>query len=264
MVQAQISELITAVQNVQAQLTASEAARTALQAQVDRMGRASGERKIGVDTRNLGRPSQFNGTVSAWRDWSVVFHSYASLVHPALKGEMLRVERLPTAETNAGLVNDEQVQASSDLYHLLLHSTSRPALDRVVNAGSAELLRVWQLLVERYDPHIRSRTAGQLLCLLHFDFSGDVLAKLEAYERDLALYEQASGEKISDGVRVGIVLNRVTDTELATHLLLNSERFQTWASFDESFWMSRVRGRQRRELTRWVVEPTTRAQNRWR
>ena len=101
MVEAQIRELVTAVQNVQAQLTASEAARTALQAQVDRMGRASGERKIGVDTRNLGRPSQFNGTDSAWRDWSVVFRSCAALVHPALKGEMQRVERLPTAETNA-------------------------------------------------------------------------------------------------------------------------------------------------------------------
>ena len=114
MVEAQISELISAVQNVQAQLTASEAARTALQAQVDRMGRPSGERKIGMDTRNLGRPSQFNGTFSAWRDWSVVFRIYAALVHPALKGEMLRVERLPTAETNAGLLDDEQVQASSD------------------------------------------------------------------------------------------------------------------------------------------------------
>ena len=96
-----------------------------------------------------------------------------------------------------------------------------------LGAGSAEGLRAWQLLVERYDPHIRLRTAGQLLSLLQFDFSGDMLAKLEAYERDLALYEQASG----DGLRVGIVLNRVTDTELATHLLLNSERFQTWALF---------------------------------
>ena len=114
-------ELATAVQSVQAQLMVSEAARTTLQAQVDRMGRASGERKIGVDTRNLGRPSQFNGTDSAWRDWSVVFRSYAALLHPALKGEMQRVERLPTAETNAGLLDDEQVQASSDDYHLLLH-----------------------------------------------------------------------------------------------------------------------------------------------
>ena len=138
-------------------------------------------------------------------------------MHPALKDEMQRVERLSTAETNAGLLESEQVQASTDLYHLLLHSTSGPALD-VANAGSAEGLRAWQLLVERYDPHIRSRTAGQLLSLLQFDFSGNMLAKLEAYERDLALYEQASGEKISDGFRVGIVLNRVTDTELSTHL----------------------------------------------
>ena len=58
-----------------------------------------------------------------------------------------------------------------------------------------------------------------------------MLAKLEAYDRDLALYEQASGEKISDGMRVEIVLNRVTDAKFATHLLLNSERFQTWTLF---------------------------------
>ena len=38
---------------------ASEAALSNLQAQVERLGRATGERKIGVDTRNLGRPSQF-------------------------------------------------------------------------------------------------------------------------------------------------------------------------------------------------------------
>ena len=85
------------------------------------------------------------------------------------------------------------------------------------------------------------------MSLLQFDFSADMLAKLEAYERDLA---------------VGIVLNRVTDTELATHLLLNSERFQTWPSFEENLWMSRVQGQQRQELTRCVVEPMIRTQHR--
>ena len=49
------------------------------------------------------------------------------------------VERLPTAETNAGLLEGEQGAGESrPLYHVLLHSTSGPALDRVVNAGSAE------------------------------------------------------------------------------------------------------------------------------
>ena len=58
-------------------------------------------------------------------------------MHPALKDETQGVERLSTAETTAGLLESGQVQASNDLYHLLLHSTSGPALDRVVNAGSA-------------------------------------------------------------------------------------------------------------------------------
>ena len=137
------------------------------------------EPKVGVDTRNLGRPSQFNG-------------DSACGTGPAL---VQLVERLPTAETNAGLLDDEQVQASTDLYHLHLHSTLGPALDRVVNAG----------IGRRALCLARSRTTGQLLSLLQFDFSGGMLAKLEAYERDLALYEQASGEKISDGLRVGIV-----------------------------------------------------------
>ena len=63
MVEVQIRELVTAVQSAQAQLTASEAARTTLQAQVDRMGRASGERKIGVDGTSGGLLSSMAQTV---------------------------------------------------------------------------------------------------------------------------------------------------------------------------------------------------------
>ena len=122
----------------------SEAARSNLQAQVELLGRTICERKIGVDTRNFGRLSQFNGTDSAWRDWSVVYRSNAALVHPAPKDEMPRVERLPTAETNTGFF-----ETSSDLHHLFLHSTSGPVSDRVVNAGSAEGLRAWQQLVRK-------------------------------------------------------------------------------------------------------------------
>ena len=116
------------------------------------------------------------------------------------------------------------MQASGDLHHLLLHSTSGLALDRVVNAGSAEGLCAWQLLVERCDPHMRSRTAGQLLSLLQFDFSGDMLAKLEAYERDLALYEQASGEKISDGSCMSGYHRSVANAESWSHMLTRHGR----------------------------------------
>ena len=230
MVEAQIRELVTAVQNVQAQLTASEAARDDWRRWIEWDEPLGSGRSAWTRGTSGGLLSSMAQTAPGGIG-PVVFRSCAALVHPALKGEMQRVERRSTAETNAGLLEGEQVQASTDLYHLLLHSTSGPALDRVVNAGSAEGLRAWQLLVERYDPTHQVENSRATLEPLQFDFSGDMLAKLEAYERDLALNEQASEEKISDGLRVGIVLNLVTDTELATHLLLNSERFQTWALF---------------------------------
>ena len=65
MVEPHIREPITAVQSVSSTTDGPARRHGRLQAQVERFGRASGERKIGVDTWNLGRPSQFNGTDSA-------------------------------------------------------------------------------------------------------------------------------------------------------------------------------------------------------
>ena len=130
MVEAQIRELVTAVQSVQAQMTASEEARTTLQAQVDRMGRASGERKIGVDTRNLGRLLSVQ-----WHRQPLVglFSCLSQLRGPGASG-----------------TGGEDAARGA-------------AADGVVNAGSAEGLCAWQLLVERYDPHIRSKVARRVI-----------------------------------------------------------------------------------------------------
>ena len=55
MVEAQLMELATAVQSVQAQLMVSEVARTNLQAQVERLNRSTGERKdLCCDTETSG------------------------------------------------------------------------------------------------------------------------------------------------------------------------------------------------------------------
>ena len=69
-----------------------------------------------------------------------------------------------------------------------------PALDRVVNAGNLEGLEAWRQLTLRYEPRVRSRFAGQLLELLNYSFAGDVVARLEALERDIRAYEKNSGE----------------------------------------------------------------------
>ena len=70
-----------------------------------------------------------------------------------------------------------------------------------------------------------------LLSLLNLDFSGDLSARMEAFEREFADYEQASQEQASDGIRVSAVLQRLEESTMEQHLLLNSERLTKWADF---------------------------------
>ncbi len=46
---------------------------------------AAGRGGLGIDTRVLGKPDYFDGQDAKWRDWCVVFKSYASLVNPRLR-----------------------------------------------------------------------------------------------------------------------------------------------------------------------------------
>ena len=94
----------------------------------------------------------------------MLFRSYVGLVSEDLVGLMAPAEAAdPSTLMNAGLANDGVRSASRDSYHLLLHLTTGPALDRVVNCGDGEGLRAWHSIVERFDPTFRSRSAGILL-----------------------------------------------------------------------------------------------------
>ena len=85
----------------------------------------------------------------------------------------------------------------------------------------------WSRVVERYDPKLRSRSAGLLLELLRFDFAGDMLTRIEEFERSVVTFQNASAEQVSSGMKVGMVLNRLPDSELATHLLTRQTRRAT-------------------------------------
>jgi hypothetical protein len=219
----QIQQLGAAVAELQQRLAEAEA-----------RGAAAGQRaepRVGVDTRSLGKPQAFDGSDARWRDWSVVFKSYATLVNPALTVAMREAEVSDTPALRELEPTEARRIAAADLYHLLLHLTTGPALDRVVNAGESEGLEAWRSLTMRYNPRLRSRAAGQLMELLKWDFSGEVMARIESFERAIATYQGAANEVLSDNLKIGIVLNRIADTELATHLVFHADRLNTWGLF---------------------------------
>ena len=83
----------------------------------------------------------------------------------------------------------------------------------------------------RFDPKLASRSAGLLLELLQRDFGGDLVAKMESFEKSVSQYQSNSNEVLSDAMRIGIVLNRLGDSDLTAHLLFNSARLTAWRAF---------------------------------
>eukprot|EP00971_Amphidinium_carterae_P167437 3317517-Amphidinium_carterae.1 len=74
----------------------------------------------------------------------------------------------------------------------------------VRDTSEQEGLTAWQRLVEQYEPQQRTRFAGQLQALLSWKFAGDIEGRIEAFEREILRYEHASGDVVSDALRVGI------------------------------------------------------------
>ena len=99
-------------------------------------------------------------------------------------------------------------------------------------------------------PRVKTRLAGVLLGLLNLNFFGDLLARKEASERDLAQHKQVSQEQASEGIRVGVALQRPEEFTLKQHLLLNSDRLAKWADFRVDVINVRQAQRDQRTLVR--------------
>ena len=71
-------------------------------------------------------------------------------------------------------------------------------------------------------PKLRSRSAGVLLELMRFDFTGDFLSEMKEHERSVLTSQNVSGETVSSAMNVGTVLNRL----IAKHLDHTMRDFQ--------------------------------------
>jgi hypothetical protein len=69
--------------------------------------------------------------------------------------------------------------------------------------------------------------------ILGWSFAGDVVARLEAFEREVTQWKAVSQETISDGILIGVVMRNLEDGSLKQHLIMNAERLKTWSDFRE-------------------------------
>ena len=83
----------------------------------------------------------------------------------------------------------------------------------------------------RWGPKLRSRLARILPELMTSDFTCELLSTMEECEGAVPPIQNVSGETALSAMKVGMVLNRRRDSELASHLVMNAERLKNWHDF---------------------------------
>ena len=86
--------------------------------------------------------------------------------------------------------------------------TRSDPLNVVVNSGRGEGLVACGRLLQRYDNVAATSLSGLLLGLMSWSFGGDMQARIELFERELARYEKRASEIICLNQRMGWVLVR--------------------------------------------------------
>ena len=185
---------------------------------------------MGIDTRLLGKPHDFSGKLDDWRDWSVVFEGYAAAAVPGVEAGMTRATEANSIVLNATL-EASVVRVSQQLYWMLLMLCKNTALQIVVGAGRGEGLEAWKLLVERYEPRLRTRYAAQFMKIMSFSSQGYLLERLGLWEREIQLYENGSGKELDAELRIETFMLRLPGGPMKTHLLMRVDVLRTWTDF---------------------------------
>ena len=185
--------------------------------------------------KGLNEISRFGdpSTRETWSDWSFTFRQ-AVYRDEVLRSAMLAAEAAATtAECYNAVVDERARQVSTELYYFMALKIRGPYLTIVQNAGDGEGLVAWKTLTSRTEPRSTKSFTGGVVMLLGFDMSGDVLQRLEAFERKVAEVEKLTTETISESLKIGICLKNMTDPKLQEHAILHGARLDTFAKFKQ-------------------------------
>ena len=184
-----------------------------------------------VDTRVLGKPSIFTGKPEQWRDWSFNFKSYCAAVNDAITNAMDEYGKLTEGVLRVALEEDMK-KITVQLSYMLILSCKDAATEKIRNSGDPQHgLEIWRLFLIEYEPASRSRHGGMLVGILASKFRGTGIDELDKWEGAIKVYQDSSGEQVSDAIRIATVMNNLQEGPLLSHLQLNSDRYEKYGEF---------------------------------
>ena len=181
-----------------------------------------------LDPRLMDRPKPFAGDAKLWRDWSDSFQGFVRVADPKIHTAMETAKEWKTPQLLAEM-EEPMRNASIALYHILTSLLREEAAARRRSCSDPmNGLEVWHRLVCEYQPNLGNRFMALYLELQSFQWDGKSLHLLEAWLARITEYENQSGRKFDDYLKMAVVANRMKQCELRTHLRLHVQTYKDW------------------------------------
>ena len=189
-----------------------------------------------VDTRAIGKPPPFTGELAAdgrpeglhWGQWAFLFRAYVGAYNATARAA------LENAETSAEpIIVDDLLEArseelSSQVFYILALTLRGRALGVVQRVPEGNGMEAWRQLCAEYEPRLPGRFQAMLQALLSPQAGPDPVQSLYEWERRVAIYENQSGDHLSDPIKRAVLTSHLASGALRAHLNLHSARLGTY------------------------------------
>ena len=178
-------------------------------------------------------PDSFSGKEEDWRVWSPKFRSYVGAMAKGQVGVWMDHARAHQAlECKLNSLAPAAHAPAAVLYSSLMAVCEGKSFYIVERAGGGEGIEAWRLLLNRYESQTRQSRVLMMMAVLAWDFKqGELLDCLEAFDRACQRYTDATSKVIDDDTKIGIVIKGMESGSLREHMLLHSERCETYEEF---------------------------------
>jgi len=197
----------------------------------EKIERAKSRESI-IDTRLLNKPKEFGGTQEEWKDWSWKFVGYTGALSVAMKDYMEAAVNSDAILMLTAMDSDMK-QKALELYYIFIMLCSGEAKIKIQNVENGNGLEVWRQFCLEWDPKERGRYGSMLTSILNTRFDHRIYPQLQAWKTKIQKYEEVSSEKVTDNIRVSVVMANCDFEKISDHLALNAARLDTYVKLEK-------------------------------
>ena len=191
-----------------------------------------------VDTKAIGKHPTFSGDFDVtgqpegmpWSQWSSVLWSYLGAFDPTatrlLRQMESNVEDLVIVDNTS--MTEAERRLSMQLFYVLALTCRGKALQVVRRVPEEFGFEAWKQLCREFEPRLPSRFQGMLQAILLPTRMDDPGQTMYQWKSRVLVYEEQSGDKVSENIRLAVLQKYLCDGELARRLNLQSARLTTY------------------------------------